>query len=228
MQENRSERSAHLRKTGFTLIELLVVIAIIAILAAILFPVFAKARENARRASCLSNAKQLALGIIIYSQDYDEKMMPAYYGTVYWPYLTLPYTKSQTILNCPSESTAKYYATEIPVYSWNGNVDFGMSGPLRSGLPSGVQAPTLTQVMKPSETGMLAETTNGWQAQPSAAGSNPVIYRHLETAVVAFCDGHAKAMKKDILEARTTTGEDGVTQGDLWRYGGDYLLWNRS
>ena len=79
---------------GFTLIELLVVIAIIAILAAILFPVFARARENARRASCLSNAKQILLGAMQYSQDYDEKYNPEYnYGAgataAYWPYLAL-------------------------------------------------------------------------------------------------------------------------------------------
>jgi prepilin-type N-terminal cleavage/methylation domain-containing protein len=61
---------------GFTLIELLVVIAIIAILAAILFPVFARARENARRASCQSNLKQIGLGIMQYTQDYDERMPP--------------------------------------------------------------------------------------------------------------------------------------------------------
>src|SRR5687768_182630 len=62
-----------LRQTrGFTLIELLVVIAIIALLAAILFPVFARARENARKTSCLNNCKQMALGLMQYSQDYDE------------------------------------------------------------------------------------------------------------------------------------------------------------
>ncbi|MGE5531060.1 MAG: prepilin-type N-terminal cleavage/methylation domain-containing protein, partial [Bacteroidota bacterium] len=64
-----------MKRTGFTLIELLVVIAIIAILAAILFPVFAKAREKARQSSCLSNIKQISLGILGYAQDYDERMM---------------------------------------------------------------------------------------------------------------------------------------------------------
>ena len=64
-------------RRGFTLIELLVVIAIIAILAAILFPVFAKAREKARQTSCLSNVKQLGLGLMMYAQDYDEKL-PSY------------------------------------------------------------------------------------------------------------------------------------------------------
>ena len=67
-------------RKGFTLIELLVVIAIISILAAILFPVFARARENARRASCMSNLKQLGLGMMMYIQDYDERYAPAISG----------------------------------------------------------------------------------------------------------------------------------------------------
>jgi len=68
------------RRTGFTLIELLVVIAIIAILAAILFPVFAQARAKARQASCLSNSKQLGLALYLYAQDYDETLPPYLYA----------------------------------------------------------------------------------------------------------------------------------------------------
>ena len=90
------------RKTAFTLIELLVVIAIIALLAAILFPVFARARENARRTSCLSNLKQIGLSVIQYSQDYDERL-PLYHksGSYTWPDLLAPYivAASGTIVN---------------------------------------------------------------------------------------------------------------------------------
>ena len=92
-------------RRGFTLIELLVVIAIIAILAAILFPVFARARENARRASCQSNMKQLGLGLMQYAQDNDSRLLKmqnnwAVGGQVFLP--LFPYIKSDQIFRCPS------------------------------------------------------------------------------------------------------------------------------
>jgi prepilin-type N-terminal cleavage/methylation domain-containing protein/prepilin-type processing-associated H-X9-DG protein len=98
---------------GFTLIELLVVIAIIAILAAILFPVFAQAREKARQASCLSNLKQLTLGELMYVQDYDEKFSGSYQnspgGRIYYPELIYPYTKNAQINYCPDAGDGDHF-----------------------------------------------------------------------------------------------------------------------
>lgn len=99
-------RTASSSRNGFTLIELLVVIAIIAILAAIFFPVFAKAREKARQITCVSNLKQLALGILQYNQDYDESM-PAT-NTIWgggWTGEIYSYIKSKGVYACPDDST---------------------------------------------------------------------------------------------------------------------------
>jgi prepilin-type N-terminal cleavage/methylation domain-containing protein/prepilin-type processing-associated H-X9-DG protein len=109
------------KQKAFTLIELLVVIAIIAILAAILFPVFARARENARRTSCLSNLKQMGLGVMMYTQDYDElypltvmlnntphpipsAVSLSISGKALWSWYEMlyPYTKSVQVYKCPS------------------------------------------------------------------------------------------------------------------------------
>src|SRR5688500_9028814 len=108
-------RTNNNQQRAFTLIELLVVIAIIALLAAILFPVFARARENARRSSCQSNMKQIALAQMQYTQDYDEKFTGSHISQVpddltpgscktynTWGYLLQPYIKSKEVFYCPS------------------------------------------------------------------------------------------------------------------------------
>ena len=113
--------------SGFTLIELLVVIAIIAILAAILFPVFAQAREQARLASCASNVRQMTLAFRQYSQDYDENLPPRRISgandpnnpdaapyAANWKHLLQPYAKSYDILKCPSNPAARFYDESDP------------------------------------------------------------------------------------------------------------------
>ena len=141
------------RFQAFTLIELLVVIAIIAILAAILFPVFARARENARRSSCTSNLKQIGLGMIQYTQDYDEHFplsVVALTGSqdnppadvpVGWADAIQPYLKSTQIYQCPSEPTPPTNNPASPGYTdyfMNKNAGDGVQA-----LPS-LNNPTLT------------------------------------------------------------------------------------
>ena len=121
---------------GFTLIELLVVIAIIAILAAILFPVFQKVRENARRASCSSNEKQMGLAFIQYNQDFDEKFpgisdivttYPSYPNG--WANLIYPYVKSTGLYICPDDSVSNPKVSYSMNYAiWNSKDGFAETG----------------------------------------------------------------------------------------------------
>ena len=148
-----------MHRRGFTLIELLVVIAIIAILAAILFPVFARAREKARQASCTSNVKQIMLGVIMYAQDYDEMLPGRRKGTVgtptfncganwaLWPELITPYVKNTQLFICPSNAGARGYG-------WNYQ-NFGyFSG--TSGYSS-TCGRAMAQVTQPAETIIIGD-----------------------------------------------------------------------
>jgi prepilin-type N-terminal cleavage/methylation domain-containing protein/prepilin-type processing-associated H-X9-DG protein len=149
---------------GFTLIELLVVIAIIAILAAILFPVFAQARDKARSAACLSNAKQQALAVHMYAQDNDETLPIIYYGAAnkgqgsgHWPWLKvlMPYVKNKAVYTCPSLLSANWDASaglygKGPDNEWPSVVGYGYNL-LMDHKP-------LAQMQNPASTLAIAET----------------------------------------------------------------------
>jgi len=162
---------------GFTLIELLVVIAIIAILAAILFPVFAKAREKARQISCASNSRQIGLGILQYVQDNDETFpvgnndgAPLSQG-VGWGGPIQPYIKSTALLKCPddSASTATYGGETFTAesYGFNSNLSGGGS----NGTIASMNAPTST-VLLFEISGNIADMSAANEGV-AAAGPNP-------------------------------------------------------
>jgi len=193
---------------GFTLIELLVVIAIIAILAAILFPVFARAREKARQASCLSNVKQMSLAVEMYTQDYDETLPFAIGGTMAQPQglmeLIAPYMKNTQIRLCPSDPQGCIDFTVFNLgrysYGWN-YVLFAQL--LRPPFPP---VYSLASVPKPASTVTIWDGYNT-SANPMA----PMIYpsfRHNQGANCGFLDGHAKWY-------RDTSPPEGYT-GNNW------------
>ena len=165
-------------KRGFTLIELLVVIAIIALLAAILFPVFSRARENARRSSCASNMKQIGLGFIQYTQDYDEAMPPSNYylitspsnaDRVTWRQFMQPYFKSTQLFNCPSTKatgvdpapTASGASAKIDYPDVRRNFSMNVRMVSGGGSPPFNGNLTLAAIQDPTQKILLAEVRDG-------------------------------------------------------------------
>lgn len=147
-------------RIGFTLIELLVVIAIIAILAAILFPVFAQARAQARKSVCLSNLKQLALGTMMYVQDYDESFPPRYGsasgGNAPWAQTIQPYVKSTKVAACPDMIPEVQRNAFLGTFGWLG---YGMNTYLWVDATSATGPATLAAVPSPAQTAMQADST---------------------------------------------------------------------
>ncbi len=188
------------RRNGFTLIELLVVIAIIAILAAILFPVFARARENARKTTCLSNLKQLGLGMLQYLQDYDERFpgrcvsatYPDCTGNNYWYHVIAPYVKNTDLLICPSRRDY------VPCgYGYNAYAVAGSSTPIATGS-------SLASIQNTSQILMLIDSTRSPTAyRPSdydwATWSSYHPITHAEGLNVVHVDGHAKWYKPSVI-----------------------------
>ncbi|NPV48916.1 MAG: DUF1559 domain-containing protein [Armatimonadetes bacterium] len=225
-------------RRGFTLIELLVVIAIIAILAAILFPVFAKAREKARQTSCLSNVKQIGLCVLMYAQDYDEKfpyyvMYPCVDTGSHWPAKLQPYAKNEQIFRCPSASVAATTPYRCAGYAVNYRhvIECKLAPPAtcRTGR-------TLGSLPRPADTLMIGD---GYRTPGSCAGDSPTpaLYctecwpttgpcpgvekwnglctRHNEGGNYNFADGHAKWYKPEQIKGLHGDGSE------LWGHTGD-------
>jgi len=190
-------------RKGFTLIELLVVIAIIAILAAILFPVFARARENARRSSCQSNLKQVSLAIKQYTQDYDEQF--PFEGTGLaanpgWSYSIQSYVKSEQLFQCPSETAKAPTGDTIEEKAIKpGFTDYWYNYNL-----GGVNESALTYVSNTVMNGDGAIDSNfaaNYWRQRTDTGAT----RHLDGGNYAFADGHVKWFKpRIVLSGRAT------------------------
>jgi len=194
-------------KRGFTLIELLVVIAIIAILAAILFPVFARAREKARQSSCLSNVKQLMIAFQMYCQDFDERTPLLLYGPdeICWTYTFEPYMKNEEILTCPSEPDIEvcyaqpYQWGYYHMYTRSATSSYGGSVPL-------------AKLKHPAELCAFGETAQN--AKSSGAFNTTGQYgyarwapdRHNEGMNCGLVDGHAKWYGTNFLQTEWAKG----------------------
>jgi len=197
-----------MRRKGFTLIELLVVIAIIAILAAILFPVFAKAREKARTSSCQSNLKQLSIGLMQYTQDYDETLPRRYFAAEAqsWRVVIQPYLKSEQVFRCPSNTANNNISLDGVMRS-----SYGANGQDNQNTPMNRNATVaLAAIDAPAQLIMVAETTRTWSEAPIMTNSGTSFYAgHSGMGNFAFADGHVKTMKW------SATG----TPANLWQLG---------
>ena len=222
-------------KQGFTLIELLVVIAIIAILAAILFPVFSRARENARRASCQSNLKQLGLGVAQYIQDYDEIYPLCWHGdvlTVPLPgsgsttnYSMLdsldPYLKSYQVWKCPSSKVP--IAVRTFDYGYNYDLlgaDFSYGG---IGSHGGVKTTKLSSISSSSTQIMMADT--GWIISNAAFNypGYPISYAASNPSVGSCSGGACPSSDPNVWDDGVGVGMPPTKYAPLLTFGADSI-----
>jgi prepilin-type N-terminal cleavage/methylation domain-containing protein len=200
-----------MRKHGFTLIELLVVIAIIAILAAILFPVFAQAREKARQATCISNLKQIGTAAMMYVQDYDERYplfsfaacTPTY--TAVWTNELMPYTKNDQVYVCPSikppYSTRNGAAVGAPwvqgqcpnAISTSYMMTAYMTNRGQAEIPAPADQVYLFDGVGGSNLGLATQVCGAVRGSPEAASwSCRFLMAHSDGSCITYADGHAK------------------------------------
>lgn len=207
-------RASRIARPAFTLIELLVVIAIVAILAGILFPVFAQAREKARQASCASNLRNLGAAMLMYAQDSDEQLPLAAYATagfdfVTWHELAEPYVRNRQIWLCPSSLVAKADQGGKPTTHFGYNALYLTDIRLDFGNASGHHAASLASVSMPAETLFLADAkasiSPSWCGDdgkfllpPSAPATHcwgRPNYLHTEGSNTLWLDGHVRFQK---------------------------------
>jgi prepilin-type N-terminal cleavage/methylation domain-containing protein/prepilin-type processing-associated H-X9-DG protein len=194
------DTSSRCKKKGFTLIELLVVIAIIAILASILFPVFARARENARRSTCQSNLKQIGLGMLQYTQDYDERYVPHSHNGQSWDMMIAPYigqkidatSTSSGIFECASDAAGRISTTRgkrsysLPGFWWPDSDPFSTPAGWakdytrmwrQQGQPvtgvAGIPSPSTTFMVLETnaQANLVGETNATWTIKPMGASA---------------------------------------------------------
>jgi prepilin-type N-terminal cleavage/methylation domain-containing protein/prepilin-type processing-associated H-X9-DG protein len=221
-------------KKGFTLIELLVVIAIIALLAAILFPVFGRARDNARRSACQSNMKQYGLAWLQYASDYDDVVLPIRWGSGATQYFKTrdiidPYVRNSGIYVCPSNDQTTQNRTLTYTYNWCVGTTCG-----------GGNTHKLSTIYLPSQTPAFAEANNtGWtnvsyffamvntttfwgrRSDPDAndlrfwGGATPKMTQHFDGGNLLFADGHVKWMHSEpfTLDSASYTADKGWYTG---------------
>jgi prepilin-type N-terminal cleavage/methylation domain-containing protein/prepilin-type processing-associated H-X9-DG protein len=211
-------------RRAFTLIELLVVIAIIAILAAILFPVFAQARDKARQTACLNNMKQWGVGLMMYIQDYDELGPQAGYESCMppasqWHNAVQPYIKNKGILKCPSDATEQYANdyTNYPVYTT------GCGTLIRNIAP-------LAKYLAPAETIMVAEGKL-WSARGTgrAAGS-PIMAQNMSGLIVGYAARTGPAWTFDAGRQQNYLGVNGGRHsgGSNFVFADGHAKWHRT
>jgi len=231
-KEGAKVKSRIPRRWAFTLIELLVVIAIIAILAAILFPVFAKARDKARQTQCLSNLKQIAHAFRMYSQDYDLYMPPTAVSTVplspIWSAMVAPYIKNTGLFRCPSDSTGRYVET----YSERGWLPYGYNrewapfSPSRNSVDYVIQ---LSRVIQPAMVVVVTDSVpgdvnQGFVGYIVRANISPTPInnkagfsaRHSDGVNIAFADGHSKWYKAESIVPQPLSALNNTPAGVRW------------
>jgi prepilin-type N-terminal cleavage/methylation domain-containing protein len=224
-----------MKRSGFTLIELLVVIAIIAILAAILFPVFARAREKAMQNTCLSNVKQITLGLLMFASDNDQKF-PVHLGATYgvhptWYDPVVPYIKNSQIMWCPEDPNTTNPAVCTDAYG--ARPSYCMSANVAGQAQNFIVAVANTIVLGPMTANSNAVRVMGGADYLYSVCYNDAIFpamkRHNEGENWGLADGHAKWYKPDQIYYSSTVPRCGIQPLDPSKVSpttlGPYQVW---